>query len=269
MRIPTSESTTTGDPRLLRQECILQTMEFVHLHVHTQYSFLESVLTVEQAVAGAKKLGMKALAVTDRGNLFGALKFYRCARTEGIKPIIGCELEVADIHNPKPSGDRSRNRLVLLAKTDAGYRNLIHLVTRAHLESAPDRKFRHPTVCKDWLPFYGEDLTALSGCLMGEIPRLILSGKFDAAKRAALEFEKVFGHGNFYLEIQDHSLPEEKTVNRALVRLAGETGIPLVATNNVRYLDRRDQPLYEAVSAVRRGGAAARATNAEFYFKSA
>lgn len=247
----------------------LRNIRFVHLHVHTQYSFLDGLLTVEEAVGRAKELGMEALAITDRGNLFGALKFYRCARNEGIKPIIGCELEVTDGSDPEAPADRSLNRLVLLAKTNAGYRNLIQLVTRAHLESALGGKLRNPMVCKEWLPSYAEGLIALSGSLTGEIPRLILGGKFDAAKRAALEFEEIFGHGHFYLEVQDHSLPEEKEVNLALVRLGEETGIPLVATNSVRYLDRRDQPLYEAVSALRNRGRAAGAAKAEFYFKSA
>lgn len=211
-------------------------MTFVHLHVHSEYSFLDGACRLGDLVARAREFSMPAVALTDHGGLHGAIEFYQLARQAGIKPIIGCEVcLVPNFH------------LVLLAKNRHGYENLVQLVNRSHLES----RYHKPRVDKDVLSFYAAGLIALSGCLSGEIPRLLLSGRYAEAEVKALEYQDIFGPGNFYLELQNHGLSQEIRCNKLLTELAQRTGIPLVATNDVHYLDRNEVPVYELLVSIR------------------
>ena len=206
-------------------------MTFVHLHVHSEYSFLDGACRLRELVARAREFSMPALALTDHGGLHGAVEFYQLAREAGIKPIIGCEIYLAPSFH-----------LVLLAKNLKGYENLVKLVSRSHLEGFG--------VDKDLLSSSAGGLIALSGCLSGEIPRLLLGGKYAEARTKALEYREIFGPGNFYLELQNHSLSQEIRCNQLLTELAKETQIPLVATNDVHYLDRKEAPVRELLVSI-------------------
>ncbi len=206
---------------------------FTHLHIHTEYSLLDGMCHIQDVLLKAQGMGMNSLAITDHGSLYGAIEFYVEARNSGIKPIIGCEVYVA------PSGRKSRAEknsyhLVLLARDRQGYQNLTQLVTKAYLEGF----YYKPRMDKEILEEYHEGLVALSGCLKGEIPQLLLQGRVDEAKAVALWYKEVFG--DFYLEIQRHSLPEEEKINPLLISLASELNLPLVATNDVHYVEKAD-----------------------------
>ena len=209
---------------------------FCHLHVHTEYSLLDGMCRIPQLVARAKELGMDSLALTDHGVMYGAIQFYRAAKEAGIKPIIGCEVYVAQdnrfAHN---SGTKDTDHLILLAKNYTGYQNLIQLVSKAHLESF----YYKPRLDKELLNQYSKGLIALSACLGGEIPRLILNNRLDEAKQAAQGYRQIFGD-DFYLEVMRHPIPELERVNEGLFAISRETGIPLVATNDVHYVKKED-----------------------------
>jgi len=208
---------------------------FTHLHVHTEYSLLDGMSRISQLVAKAKELGMDSLAITDHGAMYGVIEFYRVAREAGIKPIIGCEVYIAPGSRlSRTPGDKSNYHLVLLAKDQAGYRNLLQLNTRAHLEGY----YYKPKVDRDLLQQYAPGLVALTSCLGGELPQLILGGRLQDAKQAALWYKQTFS--DFYLEIQRHPTPELDLVNRSLIAMSRELGIPLVATNDVHYTNRED-----------------------------
>ncbi len=212
--------------------------EFVHLHVHTEYSLLDGACRLDRLVERARTLEFPALAITDHGVLFGAVDFYRAAREQGLKPIIGCEMYVAPgSRREKKTSSHGRDvyhHLVLLARNAAGYRNLIRLSTAAHLEGY----YYKPRIDKELLAEHREGLIALSGCLAGEIPELILKDDLERARTAIDFYKQTMGAENFYLELQNHRLPEQHKVNRQLIAWAREFGLRLVATNDVHYLEK-------------------------------
>lgn len=213
-------------------------MSFVHLHVHTEYSLLDGACRLDRLCSAAKERGQTALAITDHGNLFGAVDFYRTAKKHGIKPIIGCEVYVASRSRfDKVHGiDSNRHHLVLLCKNETGYQNLIKLVSSAWV----DGFYTKPRIDRELLEKHHEGLIALSACLAGEIPKLIANNEYIKARETALWYNNLFGQGNYYLEMQNHGIPEQITVSEGLIRLSNETGIPLVATNDVHYVNRED-----------------------------
>ncbi len=219
---------------------------FTHLHVHTEYSLLDGMCRIPHLVARAKELGMDSLAITDHGVMYGAIQFYLAAREVGIKPIIGCEVYITrDNRANRNAGEKSTYHLVLLAKNQTGYRNLIQLTTKAHLEGF----YYKPRLEKEMLAEYHQGLIALSSCIASEVPSLILSGRIDDAKEAALWYKETFG--DFYLEIQRHPIPELELVNQGLIAISHETGIPLVATNDVHYLHPEDAPTHDLLLCIR------------------
>ena len=213
-------------------------MAFTHLHVHSEYSLLDGACRIKELAKRAKELGQDAIAITDHGVMYGCVDFYKACRAEGVKPIIGCEVYVA----PRTRFDKvyeqdsEARHLVLLCENEQGYKNLCQLVSRAFTEGF----YIKPRVDKELLRQYHEGLIALSACLAGEIPSYMAQGNYMAGKRAALEMLEIFGEGNFFLELQDHGLAEQVSVNRDIIRLHEETGIPLVVTNDAHYLRRED-----------------------------
>src|SRR6202795_3180694 len=201
---------------------------FVHLHLHTDYSLLDGACEIGELAEEAARRGMPAVAVTDHGNLFAAANFYQKAITHGVKPIIGCEVYVApDNHKNRGSDAERSNHLVLLCENDEGYRNLIKLVSTGYL----DGFYYKPRVDHDLLAKHSKGLIALSACLRGEVTEAVSGGEMDKARESAYALRDIFGKANFFLEVQDQGLEIEKGVNRDLVQLSRETGIPLVATN--------------------------------------
>jgi DNA polymerase-3 subunit alpha len=213
---------------------------FVHLHVHTEYSLLDGMCRIPRVVSRAKELGMDSLALTDHGVMYGAIQFYLAAKEAGIKPIIGCEVYVAqDSHFSHTAGDKQNHHLVLLAKNQTGYRNLIQLTTKAHLEGF----YYKPRLDKELLTQYHQGLVALSACIGGEVPSLILAGRLVEAKQAALWYKQTFD--DFYLEIQRHPTPELERINQELIAMGSELDIPLVATNDVHYVNQEDASAHD------------------------
>ncbi|MCD7743070.1 MAG: PHP domain-containing protein, partial [Oscillospiraceae bacterium] len=225
-------------------------MSFVHLHVHSEYSLLDGACRIEALPAQAAALGQRALAVTDHGVMYGAVAFYKACKKAGIKPIIGCEVYVA----PRGRTDREHgidnaySHLVLLCKDETGYRNLCYLVSMGFTEGF----YIKPRI--DWalLAQHAEGLICLSGCLAGFIPRAIANGDYDAAKAKALELRTLFGE-DFYLEVQDHGLADERRAANGLVRISEETGIPLVLTNDAHYLTRADASVQDVLLCIQTG----------------
>jgi len=247
-------------------------MEFTHLHVHTEYSLLDGCARINQLIDKACQLGQKSIAITDHGVMYGAIQFYRYAKQKGINPIIGCEVYVAPRSRfDKQKGiDNSYSHLVLLCKNNEGYSNLIKLVSLGFTEGF----YSKPRVDRESLEKYHNGLIALSACLAGEIPKRILNGEYDKAKETVLWYKTVFGEGNYYLEIQDHGIREQKIVNQKLIKLSNETGVPLVATNDVHYIEKDDSRMHKILLCVQTGSnineenALEFKTN-EFYLKSA
>ncbi|MEN6349107.1 MAG: DNA polymerase III subunit alpha [Syntrophomonas sp.] len=244
---------------------------FVHLHNHSEYSLLDGACRVKDLVARAVELGMPAVAITDHGVLYGVIDFYREAKKRGIKPIIGCEVYVA----PRSRLDREAHiddnlyHLLLLCKNEQGYKNLVRMVSRAYLEGF----YYKPRVDLELLQEYSEGLIALSGCVAGEIPRLILSGNNQAALAKALYFRDLFGADNFYLELQDHGLKEEKIVVPALQKISEQYGIPLAASNDIHYINRQDAGTHDVLLCIQTGSVVGdekrmRFSGSEFYMKS-
>ena len=213
-------------------------MSFVHLHVHTEYSLLDGVCRLNRLCSAAKERGQNAIAITDHGNLFGAVDFYKEAKKVGIKPIIGCEVYVASRSRfDKTHGvDSNRHHLVLLCKNKTGYQNLIKLVSSAWV----DGFYTKPRIDRELLEKHHDGLIALSACMAGEVPKLIESGNYIEAKKVALWYNNLFGDGNYYLEMQNHDIPEQLKINNGLIQISKDTGIPLVATNDVHYIDKSD-----------------------------
>lgn len=216
---------------------------FTHLHVHTEYSLLDGFSRVKTLVKRAKEKGMTAVAITDHGCMFGAIDFYKAAKAEGIKPIIGCEVYTAPrkLTDKDPNYDKHQGHLVLLAKDMTGYKNLIKIVSKSYV----DGFYYKPRTDMDELKKHSQGLIALSACLAGDVPRAIMNGNYDKARKLAMEYRNIFGNGNYYLEIQDHGLPEQKQVNTEVVRLSRELNIPLVATNDVHYVDKDDAKIQD------------------------
>lgn len=216
---------------------------FTHLHVHTEYSLLDGFSRVKTLVKRAKEKRMTAVAITDHGCMFGAIDFYKAAKAEGIKPIIGCEVYTAPrkLTDKDPNYDKHQGHLVLLAKDMTGYKNLIKIVSKSYV----DGFYYKPRTDMDELKKHSQGLIALSACLAGDVPRAIMNGNYDKARKLAMEYRDIFGNGNYYLEIQDHGLPEQKQVNTEVVRLSRELNIPLVATNDVHYVDKDDAKIQD------------------------
>jgi len=225
---------------------------FSHLHIHTEYSLLDGMCRIPQLVSRAKELGMDSLAITDHGAMYGAIEFYLAAKEAGIKPIIGCEVYVApNSQLSRNASDKNHYHLILLAKNQTGYRNLIQLTTRANLEGF----YYKPRVDKELLQQYHHGLIALSGCAGGEVPRLVLEGRLEEAKQTALWYKQTFG--DFYLEIQKHPIPELEQINQGLISLSGELDIPLVATSDVHYVNQEDASAHDLLLCIQ--------TNASIY----
>jgi len=231
----------------------LQKADFVHLHNHTDYSLLDGACQIEKLVALAKKHKMPALAITDHGNLFGAIQFYQAASKAGIKPIIGCEFYVARGKcTERPKGKKSgevADHLVVLAADRKGYANLMELSTSGYL----DGFYYHPRIDKELLQTHSEGLIGLSACLKGEIPRLIDSGDLDRAAAVAGEYSEVFGKGNFYLEVQNHGIKQQEAVNRGLQEISKRCSLPLVLTNDTHYLEHEDSEAHDVLLCIQTG----------------
>ncbi|MDD3395322.1 MAG: DNA polymerase III subunit alpha, partial [Anaerotignum sp.] len=214
-----------------------QTKPFAHLHVHTEYSLLDGSAKIKELVQRTKELGMESIAITDHGAMYGAIEFYKAALEAGVKPIIGCEVYVAPQSRlTKDSKNGGNYHLVLLAENNEGYQNLIKLVSYGFI----DGFYYKPRVDRELLRKHHKGIIASSACLAGEISRKILTASYEIAKEAALEYLDIFGEGNFFLELQDHGMREQKQVNMALVRMSEETGIPLIATNDSHYIYKED-----------------------------
>ena len=228
-------------------------MSFAHLHVHTEYSLLDGSNKIKECIARVKELGMDSVAITDHGVMFGVIDFYRAAKAAGIRPILGCEVYVApgsrfDKENVG-SGDDRYYHLVLLAENDLGYHNLMKIVSRGFIEGY----YYKPRVDLALLTQYHEGLIALSACLAGEVQRDILRGMYEEAKEAALRYQDIFGKGNFFLELQDHGIPQQRQANQALLRMSQETGIELVATNDIHYTYAEDEKPHDMLLCIQTG----------------
>lgn len=209
-------------------------MNFTHLHVHTEYSLLDGSNKIKEYVARVKKLGMDSAAITDHGVMYGVIDFYKEAKAQGIKPILGCEVYVAPGSRFDKEAGNNEDRyyhLVLLAENNEGYQNLMKIVSIGFI----DGFYYKPRVDIETLETYHEGIIALSACLAGEIPRYIMRGMYEEACKSALCYQNIFGKDNFFLELQDHGMPEQKQVNQSLLRMSREMGIELVATNDVHY----------------------------------
>ena len=227
-------------------------MNFTHLHVHTEYSLLDGSNKINEYVSRVKELGMKSAAITDHGVMFGCIDFYKAAKAAGIKPIIGCEVYVAPGSRFDKEKGKEEDRyyhLVLLAETQEGYQNLIKIVSYGFV----DGFYYKPRVDMELLEQYHEGIIALSACLAGEVARNLARGFYEEGKEAALRYEKIFGKGNFFLELQDHGIPEQRQVNHELIRMNRETGIELVATNDVHYTYSSDAEAHDILLCVQTG----------------
>lgn len=223
--------------------------KFTHLHVHSHYSLLDGLPKIDEMVEHAKSLGMEALALTDHGVMYGAIEFYKKAKAAGIKPIIGIEAYVAPNGrlNRRPGIDDVRYHLILLAKNDEGYRNLLALASKAYLEGY----YYKPRIDKELLREYGTGLIGLSACLGGEIPKLLLGNRAAEAERVLAEYEEIFGKDSFYLELQHHpNIPEQEKLNTLLIALSRKTGTPLVATGDIHYLHKEDREAQDVLMAI-------------------
>ena len=228
-------------------------MEFTHLHVHTEYSLLDGSSKIKELVSRAKELGMDSLAITDHGVMYGVVDFYRAAKAAGINPVLGCEIYVAPGSRfDREAGNAKESRyhhLVLLAENDIGYANLVKIVSRGFTEGF----YYKPRVDYDVLEKYHEGIIALSACLAGSIPSFLRRGLYDEAKQEAYRLQGIFGENNFFLELQDHGIPDQKTVNQGLLRLHQETGIDLVATNDVHYIYDSDAEAHDILLCIQTG----------------
>ena len=228
------------------------TVNFTHLHVHTEYSLLDGSNKINEYVSRVKELGMKSAAITDHGVMFGCIDFYKAAKAAGIKPILGCEVYVAPGSRFDKEKGKEEDRyyhLVLLAETQEGYQNLIKIVSYGFV----DGFYYKPRVDMELLEQYHEGIIALSACLAGEVARNLARGFYEEGKEAALRYEKIFGKGNFFLELQDHGIPEQRQVNHELIRMSRETGIELVATNDVHYTYSSDAEAHDILLCVQTG----------------
>ena len=227
--------------------------QFVHLHLHTDYSMLDGACDVEKLVKRVKELGMPAVAMTDHGNIFGAVHFVNAAHKEGVKPIVGCELYICkkddhDIRRTPPEGD-TYNHLLVLAESEEGYRNLTKITSEASLHGF----YYKPRISKKFLAEHSKGLIGLSGCLKGEVAERLTEGKYDAARAAASTYRDIFGKDNFFLEIQDQGLEMEHRIHSGLFRLENDLGLPLVATNDSHYLCEDDAHAQDVMLCIQTG----------------
>ena len=224
--------------------------DFVHLHTHTEYSLLDGASRIDELVRAAQAAGQEALAITDHGSLYGAIAFYRSCREAGIKPIIGCETYVAQrsLHDKESRVDRDPHHLVLLAQNEVGYRNLMHLVSVAHLEGY----YVRPRVDKELLAAHSEGIIALSACLAGEVSQRVQTGDVDGAVAVAEEYREIFGD-RYFLEVQNHGIPEEDVTREGVIEVGRRTGIPLVATNDSHYTNQTDAGIHDVLLCIQTG----------------
>ncbi|HEX3571327.1 MAG TPA: DNA polymerase III subunit alpha [Acidobacteriaceae bacterium] len=222
--------------------------EFTHLHLHTDYSLLDGACDVDKLVKHVKSLGQTSVAMTDHGNIYGAVHFFNAAKEAGIKPILGCELYICkeEDHRGKPDPDLKYNHMLVLAENEEGYRNLVRLTSEAALHGF----YRKPRVSKAFLGKHSEGLIGFSGCLAGEVAQHIMEGHYDKAKATAGQYEEIFGRGNFFLEIQDHGLAADKGVCDAMLRMEKDLNIPLIATNDSHYIANDDSRAHEILLCV-------------------
>ena len=246
-------------------------MGFVHLHLHTEYSLLDGACRIDKMMEHLKAIGQTAVAITDHGAMYGVIDFYKAAKKAGVHPIIGCEVYVAPRtrHDRVHGLDNEAWHLVLLCQNEQGYRNLSYMVSMGFL----DGFYGKPRVDYELLETHSQGLICLSACLAGEIPQKLLANEYDAAKAAALKLSGIFGPDNFYLELQDHGLSEQKQVNQGILRLAKETGLPLVVTNDAHYLKKEDSYLQDVLLCIQTGKTVdeperMRFETEEFYVKS-
>ena len=227
-------------------------MSFTHLHVHTEYSLLDGSNKIKEYVARVKELGMDSAAITDHGVMYGVIDFYREAKSQGINPILGCEVYVAPnsrFDREVTGGEDRYYHLVLLAENNEGYANLMKIVSKGFVEGY----YYKPRVDKELLRKYHSGIIALSACLAGEVSRYLMKGLYDEAKKAALEYRDIFGKDHFYLELQDHGLPDQGLVNQQLLKMSRETGIELVATNDVHYTYAKDEKAHDILLCIQTG----------------
>ena len=226
--------------------------KFTHLHVHSHYSLLDGLSKIDELLDYVKELGMDSVALTDHGNIYGAVEFYKKAKAKGIKPIIGCEFYVAldRMTEKRPNIDDKRYHLILLVKNKQGYQNLVKLVTKAHLEGF----YYKPRIDEKLMEEYSEGLICLSACLQGKIPKLILSGKIKEAEKIAIKYQEIYGKENFYLELQNHpNIPEQEKANTGIIKIAKKLNIPLVATNDSHYLRPEDSDAQDILMMINTG----------------
>ena len=227
-------------------------MSFVHLHVHTEFSLLDGSNKIKEYVSRVKELGMNSAAITDHGVMYGVIDFYREAKKQGINPILGCEVYVAPnsrFDREITGGDDRYYHLVLLAENEEGYANLTKIVSKGFVEGY----YYKPRVDKELLRKYHKGIIALSACLAGEVARFLTKGLYEEAKKTALEYQEIFGEGNFFLELQDHGIPEQGLVNQQLFKMSEETGIELVATNDIHYTYAEDAKPHDILLCIQTG----------------
>ncbi|MBZ0165903.1 MAG: DNA polymerase III subunit alpha, partial [Candidatus Omnitrophica bacterium] len=248
----------------------MNSMEFVHLHVHTQYSLLDGACRINQLIDKAVEFNMPAVAMTDHGNMFGAIEFYQAARKKNINPIIGLEAYLA-VHGSrleKNSQNKAASHLLLLAKNIAGYRNLLKIVSAGYL----DGFYYHPRIDKSFLADHAEGLICSSACLKGEVAWNLMHDNYNAALKSADDFNNIFGKGNFYLELMNHGIAAQEKVNAQMLKISRELDIPLVATNDVHYLESNQSPAHDALLCIQTQTTLddprrMRLQTPEFYFK--
>ena len=245
--------------------------DFVHLHVHTQYSLLDGAIRIDDLLQRAAEFEMNAVAVTDHGTMFGTVEFYQKALKAGIKPIIGCEIYVAPRtrFDKTPADNKDLSHLILLAQNSEGYRNLCKLASAAQLEGF----YYRPRIDKEILKEYSQGLIGLSSCLHGEIPRRIKEGRMDLAEQAVHSYMEILGDNNFFLEVQNNGIDIQEDVNQALLDLSQRISVPLVASNDCHYLDKEDVRAHDVLLCIQTGKTVHDAERLKFrtdqlYFKS-
>jgi DNA polymerase-3 subunit alpha len=243
--------------------------EFTHLHLHTDYSLLDGACDVDKLAAHLNKIGQTAAAMTDHGNIYGAVHFFDAMKKKNLKPILGCELYLSETNDHRELSG-AYNHFLVLAENEEGYRNLVRLTSEAALRGF----YRKPRVSKEFLSRHTKGLIGFSGCLAGELNQHLMAGKYDEAKKTAGRFEEMFGKGNFFLEVQDHGLQPDKPVREALYKMERELGIPLIATNDSHYVAEDDSRAHEILLCVQTAGSMNdpnrfKFDTQEFYIKSA
>ncbi len=223
--------------------------QFTHLHLHTDYSLLDGACDVDKLMKHVAKIGQKAVAMTDHGNIYGAVHFFDAAQKQGIKPILGCELYISKNEDHRDLAGEY-NHMLVLAENEAGYRNLVRLTSEAALHGF----YRKPRVSKAFLAKHAEGLIGFSGCLAGELSQHLMADDYEKAKQTAGQYQDIFGKGNFFLEVQDHHLPPDAKVSKAMFQLEKDLNIPLVATNDSHYVCDQDSRAHEILLCVQTGG---------------